>query len=185
MRKISTREIVMLALLFALLAGVCYYMFFLTPLNDELAGIQNQIAQTETSITAARTKILNMKKMQEELDAIFANGEENVSEIAPYDNSQVVMNQLNGILSASQDYSLTFPDTVIESNGTVRRPVSMRFTCSSYENAKKIALALADSHWRCLVNNISITGNGSNQNIMNSSVTVSATITFFESQKLQ
>ena len=44
-------------------------------------------------------------EMQAELDEIFARPADEITEIAPYDNKEVVLNQLNGILQASEQYS--------------------------------------------------------------------------------
>ena len=44
---------------------------------------------------------------------------EEITEIAPYDNKEVVLNQLYGILGRTQDYSLSFTDPDVQEDGTV------------------------------------------------------------------
>lgn len=178
--KISTREIVMLLLLVAILVGVIYYMAFYTPLQKELADLSSQSAALDGQIQSATTKLQSMAAMQAELDEILSRPEDEITEIAPYDNKEVVLNELNGILYGT-DYSLTFTDPQIQDDGTVRRVVSMSFTCSSYKTAKSIITALAQNQWRCLVGNLSVS---SSDNIMTDEVSISATITFFESTNL-
>ena len=119
--------------------------------------------------------------MQAELDEICARPKNEVTEIAPYDNKEVVFNQLNGILQQSLQYSLNFSEPSIQDNGTVRRNVVMNFSCADFASAKAIINDLTNSQWRCLVSNLSISGSG---DVMDGGVQVNATITFFESTKL-
>lgn len=178
--KLSVREIVLLVLLAVLLIGLWYYMGFYTPLQQELISLDAQSASLDNQILSATSKLQSMAAMQQELDEILARPENEITEIAPYDNKEVVLNELNGILYGT-DYSLTFSDPQIQSDGTVRRVVTMTFQCDHYTMAKNIITALVHNQWRCLVGNLSIS---SSDNVMTDQVRVSATITFFESTKL-
>lgn len=176
--KLSAREMVMLAFLVVLLIGVGYYMGFYTPLQQEMSSIASQSANVDTQITTAMTKVVKMDEMQAELDEIFARPADEITEIAPYDNKEVVLNQLYGILARTQDYSLNFTDPDVNADGTVRRNISMSFRCADYTAAKRVIKDLTDSQWRCLVSNLAITSEAGN--MLEDAVTVSATITFFE-----
>lgn len=158
-RSLTTREIVMLLVLVVLLVGVGYYLFFYQPLQEELSSLASQSAQLDEETTVALAKASRLKAMEEELAEILSQPEDQITEIAPYDNAKIVMSQLNGILSASDTYSLSFKDPEIESNGTVRRYVTMSFDCSTYEDAKAIIQALSANHWRCLINTLSVSIN--------------------------
>ena len=176
--KLSARESAMLVFLLVLIIGVGYYMGFYTPLQKELASIAAQSNDIDTQITTSMAKVGKMNTMQEELDEILSRPANQLTEIAPYDNKEVVLNQLYGILGQTEDYSLNFTDPDVQSDGTVRRNISMTFSCADYASAKAVIDALTTSHWRCLVSNLSITS--STSNILEESVTVTATITFFE-----
>lgn len=180
--KMSGREYFLVALLVVLLVGVIYYMAFYKPLQEEIATLTTQVSEIDTQINAASSRIARMDAMQAELDQIMSQTKNQITEIAPYDNKEVVLNQLNGILQASLQYSLNFSEPAISSDGTVRRNVSMSFSCRDYASAKAIIKALTESHWRCLVSNLSLSGGG---NIMEGEVSVNATITFFESTNLK
>lgn len=191
---LAAREKVMIAFLVVLLAGVLYYMLFYQPLQTELTSVANQSADLDSQLEVAAAKVASMDAMQAELDEILAQPQDKITEIAPYDNAKVVMSQLNGILSAAQDYSLSFQDPTFGDNGTVRREVSMQFTCADYASAKSIVEALSASHWRCLINSVAVAsgaegGTGTvtagTGDILSGSVTVNATITFFESTSLE
>ena len=176
--KLSLRETVMLVFLVVLLVGVGYYMGFYTPLQEDMTSIAAQSADCDSQITTSMTKITKMDEMQAELDEIFARPADEITEIAPYDNKEVVLNQLYGILGQANDYSLNFTDPDVQDDGTVRRNISMSFRCADYASAKAIIRDLTDSQWRCLVSNLAITSE--NENMMENGVTVTATITFFE-----
>ena len=176
--KLSGRESLMLVFLVVLIIGVGYYMGFYTPLQNELSSISTQSAEVDTQITTAMTKVSKMDKMQAELDEILARPADEITEIAPYDNKEVVLNQLYGILGRTQDYSLSFTDPNVQEDGTVRRNISMNFHCESYSDAKKVIRDLTDSQWRCLVSNLAIACD--EDDMMEYGVTVTATITFFE-----
>ena len=176
--KLTARESVMLVFLLVLVIGVGYYMGFYTPLQNELASIANQSSDLDTQIAMATGKLGKMDQMQAELDEIFARPADEITEIAPYDNKEVVLNQLYGILGQANDYSLNFTDPDVQDDGTVRRNISMSFRCADYASAKAIIRDLTDSQWRCLVSNLAITSE--NENMMEDGVTVTATITFFE-----
>lgn len=176
--KLSARESLMLVFLVVLVVGVVYYMGFYTPLQTELASIATQSSEMDTQITTAMAKVGKMDKMQAELDEIMARPKDEITEIAPYDNKEVVLNQLYGILGRTEDYSLSFTDPDVQKDGTVRRNISMNFHCESYTDAKEVIRDLTDSQWRCLVSNLAIACD--EDNMMEYGVTVTATITFFE-----
>ena len=180
--KLGLRETIMLLFLVVLLVGVGYYMGFYTPLQNEMASIAAQSSDCDGQITAAMAKVSKMDEMQAELDEIFARPESEITEIAPYDNKEVVLNQLYGILGRTTDYSLNFTDPDVQEDGTVRRNISMSFHCESYEAAKNVIRDLTDSQWRCLVSNLSISCE--DRDMMQYGVTVTATITFFEHTNL-
>ena len=97
-------------------------------------------------------------------------------------SSEAVLNQLYSILAHTQDHSLSFTDPDVQEDGTVRRNISMSFRCDSYAAAKNVIKDLTDSQWRCLVSNLSIACEEGD--MMKLGVTVTATITYFESTEL-
>ena len=155
-RGLSARDRFLLIFLVVILIGVCYYLFFYKPLQADLQHIATQSSETDLLIQTSMAKVSSMDGMQKELDEIFSRPESEITEIAPFDNAKVVMSQLNGILSASDNYSLNFKDPDIQADGTVRRVVTMSFDCSDYASAKAIIHALSSSHWRCLINGIAV-----------------------------
>ena len=212
--KLTNKEITALVLVIFLVAGITYYLAFYKPMQKDLDSLAAQSVELDNQIAEATAKAGNMKKMQQEIDEILSQPKTEITEIAPYDNKKVVFNMLNGILMRTVDYSLNFADPEIQPDGFVRRNVSMSFNCTSYEEAKAVIQDLTKSNWRCLVSNcnitaldsieiinedgetVTITANGEEEDeekeeeqeaetdMLHSPVAVSATITFFESEKL-
>ena len=179
--SLSGREIILLALLAVIIVGVVYYMGFYTPHQSDMVSIKNQIADADRQLSSAEARLASMGKMQEELDRLHTLPEDEITEIAPYDNAKVIMNQLNGILAQSLEYQLKFADPVIGSDGLVRRSVTLTFKSENYDSAKKIIEDLSGSKWRCLISSLSMSAS---EDVENEEVSVSAALTFYESTKL-
>ena len=146
-KQISARELVLLAVLVLLVIGVAYYLLFYQPLQGELSSIRNQCAELDTQLSTTVVLVKKMNDMQDELDAIHAQPVGEVTEVAPFDNSNVIMAELNGVLSKSDEYKLSFSDPKSGEDGIVRRPVSMTFRCASYQAAKNILVQLNGTHF--------------------------------------
>ena len=179
--KITSKEITMMIVLAILVIGASYYLFFFSPFQDEKVSLHSQITAADDEMTALQAKATKQSKMKKELDEIFARPAQEITEIAPFDNKETVMNMLYGILGRTDNYSLGFSDPVINDDGTVRRNVSLSFTCDSYRLAKSVIHDLVNSNWRCLVNGVSIAGG---DDIMENELNVTASMTFFESTKI-
>lgn len=180
--KLTGRDTALLIVLLIIILGVVYYMAFYTPLQSELTRIDNQCVELDSQIVVAEKKVASMNKMQQELDEIFTRPESEITEIAPYDNAKLVMNFLNGVLAASSEYQLSFADPAIEESGTVRRNVNLSFSCEDYATAKSILKNLASWNYRCLLGNVTVSAR--EEFIAEGGLSISATMTFFESTNL-
>jgi hypothetical protein len=187
-KGLSSRDKTLLVFLVVLLVGVVYYLGYYQPYQTDMQSIQSRCDETDLEITTAQAKLDSMDAMQAELDEIFSQPEDQITEIAPYDNAKVVMSQLNSILAASEEYSLSFKDPAIGDDGTVRRVVSMSFSCSDYASAKQIIENLSSSHWRCLITTVAVSTDEDDAepdgSTMFGPISVQATLTFFESTKI-
>jgi hypothetical protein len=182
-RTQTLREAFLAVVLAILVLGLAYYWLFYRPLQADLDAIAVQTEEVSAQVEQSLAKLTAMDAMREELNRILAQPADEISEIAPYDNATVVMSQLNNILSTTTDYSLSFRDPVMQDDGIVRRTANMTFTCDTYAAAKDIVEALAASHWRCLINSVAISAQGqqSDATVIDSPVSVQATVTFIES----
>lgn len=185
--RISPRDTILIAVLVIILVGVLYYMLFYSPLQNELDQLALQSSELDTTIAVTAQKVGSMDAMQAELDEIFSRPASEITEIAPYDNAKTMMNFLNGILSRGNEYELSTPDPNITEDGMVRRTVNLSFTCDDYATAKSMLKDLSSWNYRCLLKDVVISAKSESEEgggIANGVVTVTATMTFFESQKI-
>ncbi len=183
-KALSPIEIIGIVFLLVLAIGASWYLFFLKPLQAEIASIKNQTEDVKAQAQVEAAKLSKMDAQQAEIDAIFRENE-NPSEIAAYDNVQNVMNQLNGILQSAKEYSLTFANPTTDDAGIVRRSVSVTVKASTYDDAKAIIMACEQNHWRCLITNMNLASANTLQDVNGGEVSLTATIVFFESKNLK
>ena len=173
-RKLTPREWMLLGVLAILVIVVGYITLFYMPVTSArdtaLAETESCKQQTE----AAQIRLAEKQRMERELEDIFAR-DPNPLGLADYDNLQPVMVELNTILAATKNYSLSFA-TEDANQSIIRREISVNFTCDSYATAKIVLQRLHDSTYRCMLNNVSI----SRGQDANGSASVSGSIVFFE-----
>lgn len=175
-RQLTAREWMLLALLGVILLISGYMLLFYIPQTTER---DRCIAETETcqiEIEAARLRLDEKRRMERELEELFAAETPPLS-IADYDNLKPVMFELNSILASTQDYSLSF-STVDASQAIVRRSISMSFTTGTYESAKAVLQQLHDSAFRCMLDSVNVSVGQGEQD----AVSISGNIVFFEYQ---
>lgn len=179
-RKLSLRSILLLSLAVILALGCLWYWSFHLPMQAELARIADQSRLADDQLAEAAAKLARMDAMEAELDAAgFKPGAG--PEVAPFDNKQAVLTELNRILRKSMEYTLHFADPDTQADGTVRRTVVMDFRCADFSDAQTILRELAESPWLCLIRNLSVSSTGS---LLSDPVDVQATVTFLESTRL-
>ncbi len=181
MPKLSPREIVMIVFLVILLIAVIYYMAFLTPLEADIAAIETETANLDAQIVSYQEKLAQMNRMEQELKEIKAKPEDELIELAPYDNLIEVVTLLDDFLRQhTEQYSLTHPDPKIGDDGTVRRIITMQLRCDSYDDALAIVRDLTDSKWRCVVTDTELHPIGEAEDLSRTQVNLKITITFYE-----
>lgn len=185
-RQLTDREWMLLCVLGVLLLITSYLFLFYTPMTAERDRCIAERESCEMEIEAAQVRLVEKLRMERELKELFA-GDVTPLSIADYDNLKPVLFQLNTILAGTDNYSLSF-NTVDTTKTIVRRGISMSFTCDSYDQAKEVIQSLHDNPYRCILNDLSISLGYSTYNSFydysyHSSVSVSATIVFFEYQE--
>lgn len=176
-RKLTAREWILLGLLAvtALVSG--YVMLFRVPMTARRDTALSETELCRVEVEAARLRVEEKRRMERELEALFADGAEPAA-IADYDNLQPVMLELHAILSGAEDYSLSF-GTVDTSRSIVRRSISLSFTSRSCESARDILERLCGSAYRCLLESVSISVGQSEEG----NVSVDGTVLYFEYQR--
>lgn len=153
-RQLTAREWMLLGVLGGLLLICGYLLLFYMPMTAERDRCVGETETCRMETEAARTRLEEKRRMERELEELFAR-EEPPRSLAAYDNLQSVMLELHTILAETKDYSLSF-GTVDTSQSIVRREISVSFTCDSYSDAKAVLQRLHESLYRCMLNNITI-----------------------------
>lgn len=153
MKKLLTaREVLLLCVLGILAVASSYMLMFRSPITNELDYINNSIQTTNVKIESESQRLEEKKRMEKELERIFSQEKEPVS-IAPYDNLKQVMIELNAVLAAAQEYTLSF-GTVDAETDIVQRKISLSFRSADYESAVGILSRLNESEYRCMLDEI-------------------------------
>ena len=150
-RDFSRGEKILLVLLALVLVGLVYYQFVDRVVRDNIAQAKAQTEAAQTELTAVNAKIKRMEEMQAELDSITRNP--NASYMGSYNNSQEELAFLNDVLSATDQYSITFSN-VTRDGDQIRRNFSLQFSTSDFVSMEKIMKQLGDGRLRCLINDI-------------------------------
>ena len=174
-RSLTAREWTLLALLGVLALVSGYLLLFYTPVTQRRDDALAAAELCRMDLEAAQVRLAEKQRMEQVLDTLFAKNSDPVS-LAPYDNIQPVMFELHGILSAAQDYSLSFR-SVDATGSIVRRGIALSFTSGSYVGARAILQQLHDSAYRCMVDGLSLS-----MGSRDGPVSVSATLVYFEYQ---
>lgn len=174
MRKLSTRERVLLLLLAVIAIVSGYIMLFYLPTTQRIESLNAQITQSQELVAQLDAKLASQQQMENKLEQLSAQDAQ-VPYMPAYDNIQAVMTELHAILAGCQEYSLSFQSEQGEDHVFYRR-VSIPFICSSYEQAQEILQKLHDSTLRGLLENVQISLQE------DGTVKASATIIFFEYQ---
>jgi len=175
-RKLTVREWLLLGVLAVMLVICGYMVLFYIPVTNQRDSAINEAETCRVELEAAQLRLEDKRRMEQELEEIFARSEDPLS-LAPYDNLRPVMMELYAILGGAGDYSLSF-GTVDAEEPIVRRSISMTYTAGSYAAAKDILRRLHDSAYRCMLDSVNISiGQGGD-----GPVSVNSTIVFFEYQ---
>ena len=153
-KKISVRELILFGIL---LTALVYYFFVQGPIANETEALNTQIDELQNQITISQSKLIRMNNMQETVDEAFAESAGTPNEIPAYNNLNEVITELNGLLTDTNEYSVSFGEDVISNDGVVRRAIVVSYRVGSYEQAKSIITAIESSSNRYLIQDESMT----------------------------
>ena len=178
--QFTKKETVLLLLLTALIMGLLYYQFVYKDIQNKKAMYDT--AAIEDEILSEQTKRAQIDKMKKEIEENQNN--ENAGYVATYDNQKAEITSLNDILAEADTFSLGF-DKATAVDDAVRRNINVSFTAKDYRTAKAIISALHDSEYRCLIRDLTITANKTDNalselDLNSGTVTVSLTVEYFE-----
>lgn len=176
-RKFTHKEVALLCVLALIILGGLYYLLVQVPVTDGLAeaALEQQTIQAEVDVLVVKKQRMNyMEQVIEEKKQQYAGG---LPLIAGYDNFVNVMGVLNDTLAEAEEYTLSFSPVEVDGD-IVRRPVVMNFRTRSYAVAERMLTRLEQGGYRCQISDMDIIGNEGG--LRGNQISVSATITYFE-----
>lgn len=154
-RSFSTRETVLILVLAVLLVAASYYFLVVKNVADTMASNKQELASIETNIGVQEAVAVARARMEDELAQLGDN--ENLPEVATYDNIRNELNELNAMLGGTATYNLAFGQPTLD-NQLVRRPVTVSFTVPDYTAALNMVRQLENGTYRCEISDFSMTG---------------------------
>lgn len=167
----SRREKVLILVLTIILVIFAWYQFVYVNIQNQLSTLDQQIAEVQDTQVIDAAKIQKMNTMQKAISEYQAEGL--VKKTMPaYDNQQNVMNELNGLLATTTNYSLTFDALDTGTAGFVKRGVTLVFGCGSYADAELILTNLSTGAYPCSIDSMNIVDNTANTSTSTTSYSV-------------
>ncbi|HHT25551.1 MAG TPA: hypothetical protein GXZ76_08595 [Clostridiaceae bacterium] len=152
---LSLKELTLLGILIIL---ATYYFVVHGPIKKQTEEYDNRLAEINSEIQISQIKAAEMIKMQRSIDAIFDEYDGNPPMTPEYNNTNVIIGELNGILGSTYDYHLSFGAEVVDENNVniIRRPIDISFSTQTYDDAVAKIKTINESENKYLIQNISI-----------------------------
>ena len=156
---ISIRELALLGVLIVLAA---YYFVVQGPVAKQTEELQSSRTVLESQISDATEKAIVMNKMQSELDEIQSAADGGVTHLlSNYSNNKVVLQELNVILNAADEFDASFGDVSFADN-IMRREISISYKTQSKEAAESIVSSIESSINTYLITGFTTSGDNNN-----------------------
>lgn len=178
-RPFTKFEKILLLILVVLLLGLVYYLFVYAPVQKRIQAADTTLIEDQIQTELEKAYII--KSMKEEVD----DSQKNLSGVvATYDNFKSEAALLNTIfVPLAETYNYSF-QTPVASGDTVRRTITISFTASDYQVARKIIQMIHDSKYRCMLNDVSISATsdstGGYMSLKTNPIRCSVNVTFYE-----
>ena len=179
-REFSAREKVLLVVLVLLILGFVYYRFVDQPIRRDLAKAEAECASLQSELAGVRTKIHELQRMRDEIDAITSGGRN--SYMPSYNSAKAELALLNDTLNRyATQYSVSFTN-VTRSKDQIRREFKLEFTAADYDSVRDIIDKLTGVEYRCMLGDCecSAVEVRNAQGTEETALSVSTTATFFE-----
>ena len=174
-KKAERLRLIILSAVGLFLVISSYFFGVYRPVELELRSIHQERLETQDAILSLETRVAQLKRMAQELDAMDLN---RVSRMESYNNSKHELALLNGILADAENYSISFQN-VTRSGDQVRRSFMLNFTADSYASAMGIIQRLQESRYRCLIGSLAYSSDSGDSGEV-TAVRMSVDATFFE-----
>jgi len=177
LRRFTTREKVLLLILSVILLGELYYLLVHQRVEREFAEAKTRTEAATVSYDIESVKAQKKQEMQEKIRKAIEDS--NVRPLPDYDNATNVVAYLNGVMAATEQYSLVF-NAVDFSSYAAMRPISMSFSCPGYAAVRNIVDQLEKGPYYCEVTGLSMSSASRLGDMTEEMVSVQMTAVFYE-----
>jgi len=177
----STREKFMLGFLLVVGLAFAWYQLLFVPIQNQIASLDSQIASTQDQIVMYQATASSLENMESAIAEYEAKGYTPLF-LPSFDNTQQLMAYLNGVLSVTSTYSMSFDSPSKADDGTVHRSGSISYSVADYDSARSVVNSIARGPYPCEVDSIGITDRnvGSGSSSSSGAVSVNMQVTFLE-----
>lgn len=173
--KFTLRETIFMLVAVVLALGIFYYQVILKGYTNAKKQYDTTNLQDEQTVLLA--KAAKLKTME---DYIESHEGESYGEVAVYNNLANEMDALAAVFNGKVgDVSIDYNDPYVI-NSIVRREASISFKTSSYSQAKELVQAISDLKYRCIITELSMSDDDTNNLESSNSISVTLQVTFFE-----
>lgn len=152
-RSISPRELLMLGFLIII---ATYYFVIQGPIKKQTEQLEAQRAEIQNNIDKTVPVVEKKKKMQEEIDRVFA-ADPNPISISDYDNINNIILEMNAIFDTGDNsYKIQYAtgNEVVYEDNIVERWIKISFTAPGYDEALDRIEDLHDSVHKYQIKNL-------------------------------
>jgi len=183
--KISTREVVLLTVLFLMLLAGAYYLFYYTPYTNEISELQEEINDKTTVLEMNSTMLLRMQALTLEKDALkkeFAGVAKYMRE--DFDDADILRLIEKIIKPYSSTMNIEFANSTTETKETAGatsvHTVNVSLT-TSYNDLQGIIKAFEEGDVANRITNFACSSNsGGSSGTYNKDMSVMISIDFLE-----
>ena len=174
----TRREKALLLVLALVLIVIVWFIFVYQSTTNKVIQLEGEIAAVQSEISIAETRVAQKQQMTSTIEQRKAEGVQPT--IMPYyDNMQALMEELNYIMSAAQNYSLSFDSLTEDEKHHVLRGARIDYSTASFQDAEAIVRSLAGGRYPCRIDSVNIVNSDSLRDGV-ASTTASVHVTFFE-----
>ena len=172
--KFTLRETVLVFVAAVLALGIFYYQVVYK--NYQSALKQYDTTNVQEEVTVLSAKASKMKHMQEYIDAHEGTSS---GEVAVYNNLANEIDALAEVFTGASNVSINWQEPYV-ADTIVRRNADITLEVPSYSDAETIIDSIANLKYRCVISTLSINGGDTDNVSVSNTVTVSMSVTFFE-----
>lgn len=173
-RKLSTREIILVAIAFILVLGIFYYEVILKGYNNAKATYDTTSLEDQQTILVA--KATKLKQMEEYIEK---HANDKYGTVSTYNNLSNEIDALANILNGCDNVSITWNEPELTDN-IVRRSATVSFETSSYANAESIMQQINELEYKCIITSTALSDTETTSISSSATISVELQITFFE-----